>query len=67
VDAGATEKTIDEALAKSPKLVADYVGGKDAVINALFGACMKEFKGKGDPATIRPMLEAKLVALREKK
>jgi aspartyl-tRNA(Asn)/glutamyl-tRNA(Gln) amidotransferase subunit B len=64
-DSGATEKIIEEVLAKFPKLVADYVGGKDAVINAIFGKCMAEFKGKGDPGTIRPMLEKKLQALRK--
>ena len=64
-DAGATDKTIDDVLAKFPKLVADYVGGKDAVVNAIFGKCMAEFKGKGDPAVIRPALEAKLKALRK--
>jgi len=66
-DAGATEQVIDAVLAKFPKLVADYVGGKDAVINAIFGKCMVEFKGKGDPAAIRPLLEKKLKALREPK
>ncbi|HLX61447.1 MAG TPA: Asp-tRNA(Asn)/Glu-tRNA(Gln) amidotransferase subunit GatB [Planctomycetota bacterium] len=65
-DSGATEKVIDDVLQKFPKLVADYVGGKDAVINAIFGKCMGEFKGKGDPAVIRPMLEKKLQALRIK-
>ena len=65
VDTGAVDKVIDEVLAKFPKLVADYVSGKDAVVNAIFGNCMKEFKGKGDPAVIRPALEAKLKALRK--
>ena len=64
-DAGAAEKVIDEVIAKFPKLVADYVGGKDAVVNAIFGKCMAEFKGKGDPAVIRPILEQKLKALRK--
>jgi aspartyl-tRNA(Asn)/glutamyl-tRNA(Gln) amidotransferase subunit B len=63
-DSGATEKIVDEVIAASPKLVADYMAGKDAVVNAVFGACMKAFKGKGDPGIIRPMLEAKLKALR---
>ena len=63
-DSDATGKTIDEVLLKFPKLVADYVGGKDAVVNAIFGKCMVEFKGKGDPAVIRPMLEEKLKKLR---
>jgi aspartyl-tRNA(Asn)/glutamyl-tRNA(Gln) amidotransferase subunit B len=65
-DTGATEQVIDDVLAKFPKLVADYVAGKDAVINAIFGKCMAQFKGKGDPATIRPLLEKKLRALRTK-
>jgi aspartyl-tRNA(Asn)/glutamyl-tRNA(Gln) amidotransferase subunit B len=64
-DTGATEQVVDGVLAKFPKLVADYVGGKDAVINAIFGKCMAEFKGKGNPAVIRPLLEKKLKALRE--
>ena len=64
-DAGAAGKAIDEVLAKFPKLVADYVSGKDAVVNAIFGKCMAEFKGKGDPAVIRPALEAKLKTLRK--
>jgi Asp-tRNA(Asn)/Glu-tRNA(Gln) amidotransferase B subunit len=42
------------------------VGGKDATLNAIFGACMKAFQGKGNPAVLRPFLEKKLKALREK-
>ena len=66
-DTGATEQVVDAVLASFPKLVADYAGGKDAVINAIFGKCMAEFKGKGDPALIRPLLEKKLKALREQR
>jgi len=66
-DTGATEQVVDAVLARFPKLVADYAGGKDAVINAIFGKCMAEFKGKGDPALIRPLLEKKLKALREQR
>ncbi len=68
ITAGAaeTEKIIGEVLARFPKLLADYASGKDAVLNAIFGKCMAEFKGKGDPALIRPLLEKKLKALREK-
>jgi len=66
VDSGATEKIIDEVLLKFPKLVADYMAGKDVVVNAIFGKCMGEFKGKGDPGVIRPMLEKKLKAMRDK-
>ncbi len=66
-DAGAIEKTIDEVLVKTEKMVNEYVAGKDATLNAIFGACMKAFQGKGNPAVIRPMLEAKLKAMRENK
>ena len=59
-------KLIDEVLLKFPKLVADYMAGKDVVVNAIFGKCMGEFKGKGDPGVIRPMLEKKLKAMRDK-
>jgi aspartyl-tRNA(Asn)/glutamyl-tRNA(Gln) amidotransferase subunit B len=66
-DAGAIEKTIDEVLVKTQKMVDEYVAGKDATLNALFGACMKAFQGKGNPGVIRPILEAKLKAMREAK
>jgi aspartyl-tRNA(Asn)/glutamyl-tRNA(Gln) amidotransferase subunit B len=65
-DSGATEKIVDEVIAKSAKFVDDYIKGKDAVLNAIFGVCMKEFKGKGDPTVIRSVLEQKLKTLREK-
>ncbi|MFH0938807.1 MAG: Asp-tRNA(Asn)/Glu-tRNA(Gln) amidotransferase subunit GatB [Planctomycetota bacterium] len=65
IDVGATEKVISDVLVKYPKLVADYVAGKDAVVNAIFGKCMAEFKGKGDPAAIRPLLDQKLKTLRQ--
>lgn len=58
---------IDEVIAKSDKLVKDYLSGKDAVVNAIFGACMKAFQGKGNPAVIRPLLEQKLKQLKEGK
>ncbi|MBE7463735.1 MAG: Asp-tRNA(Asn)/Glu-tRNA(Gln) amidotransferase subunit GatB [Planctomycetes bacterium] len=63
-DSGAIELAIDGVLAGEAKLVADYVNGKDAVVNALFGRCMKALKGQGNPQVIRPMLEQKLQKLR---
>jgi aspartyl-tRNA(Asn)/glutamyl-tRNA(Gln) amidotransferase subunit B len=65
-DSSAMTKVIDDVLMKQTKLVNDYLAGKDAVINAIFGKCMAEFKGKGDPAVLRPALEKKLKELREK-
>jgi aspartyl-tRNA(Asn)/glutamyl-tRNA(Gln) amidotransferase subunit B len=58
------EAMVDAVIQQQPKLVADYVAGKDKVINAILGKCMAETKGTGDPAVIKPILEAKLAALR---
>jgi len=64
-DGAAIGKTVDEVLAGNEKLVRDYVGGKDATFNAIFGRCMRAFQGKANPAVVRPILERKLKALRE--
>ena len=40
--------------------VADYKGGKEKAFGAIFGACMKELKGNGDPALIRELLTKEL-------
>ncbi|MCZ7648210.1 MAG: Asp-tRNA(Asn)/Glu-tRNA(Gln) amidotransferase subunit GatB [Planctomycetota bacterium] len=65
-DTGAIERAVAEVLKAEQKLVADYVAGKDAVVNALFGRCMKALKGQGNPQVLRPLLESKLQALRAK-
>lgn len=60
VDAGAIESIVDKAIAANPAAVEDYKNGKVKAIQALFGACMKELKGAGDPAVIKELLEQKL-------
>ena len=65
-DSSAIEGKVDEVL-KSPgcqKLIQDYLSGKDTVVNAIFGQCMKAFQGQGNPGVIRPILEQKLKALK---
>ncbi len=59
-DASAMEAVIDKAIAENPQSVADFKGGKVKALQALFGACMKELKGAGDPAVIKTLLEEKL-------
>jgi aspartyl-tRNA(Asn)/glutamyl-tRNA(Gln) amidotransferase subunit B len=54
------EGIIDRILAENAQAVADFKGGKVKAMQALFGACMKELKGAGDPATIKALLEKKL-------
>ena len=45
---------------KTPTAVADFKGGKEKAFGAIFGACMKELKGNGDPALIRELLTKEL-------
>ena len=41
-----------------PKSVADFKGGKEKALMALFGKCMKELRGNCDPQTLRVALLA---------
>lgn len=60
VDTNAINNVIEAAISNNPKAVEDYKNGKTKAIMALFGACMKELKGVGDPAVIKQLLEEKL-------
>ncbi len=55
-DTGAIEETVKRIVAADPKSVADYKGGKEKALMALFGKCMKELKGNCDPQVLRTML-----------
>ncbi|HWA39679.1 MAG TPA: Asp-tRNA(Asn)/Glu-tRNA(Gln) amidotransferase subunit GatB [Burkholderiales bacterium] len=59
-DAGAIEKAVDEVLAKNPKLVEDFRGGKEKAFNALVGQVMKATQGKANPAQVNEVLRRKL-------
>ena len=59
-DASAIDSVIDKVIAENEKAVADYKSGKEKALMALFGACMKELRGAGDPAVIRETLLKKL-------
>ena len=50
----------DKVISENTKAVEDFKNGKVKAIQSLFGACMKELKGAGDPAVIKEMLENKL-------
>ena len=39
-----------------PKAVADFKGGKEKALMALFGKCMKQLKGNCDPQVLRQIL-----------
>lgn len=61
-DSSAIESVIDNVIAQNEKAVADFKSGKEKALMALFGACMKELRGAGDPAVIKELLEKKLKA-----
>ena len=59
-DSSAIDGVIDKVIAENEKAVADYKSGKEKALMALFGACMKELRGAGDPAVIKELLTNKL-------
>ena len=60
VDTGMMEGIIDKVIAENPQAIADYKAGKVKALQALFGACMRELRGSGDPAMIKELLEKKV-------
>ena len=60
VDTAALEAVIDTVLAENAQAVADFKAGKVKAAQALFGACMKQLRGAGDPAMIKELLDKKL-------
>ena len=61
-DTGAIEGVIDEVIAKNPKAVEEYRGGKKKALGALVGQVMKLTKGKANPQIVNKLLENKLEA-----
>ena len=60
VDSSTVESVIDRILADNADAVESYKNGKVKVFQALFGMCMRELKGAGNPNTIKQLLEQKL-------
>ena len=60
VDTSAIDSVIDKVITENAQAVEDYKNGKLKAIQALFGACMKELRGAGDPSVIKELLENKL-------
>ncbi|MBQ7288549.1 MAG: Asp-tRNA(Asn)/Glu-tRNA(Gln) amidotransferase subunit GatB [Clostridia bacterium] len=59
-DSSAVESVIDKVIMENTQAVEDYKNGKTKAIQALFGACMRELKGAGDPSMIKEILEKKM-------
>ena len=60
VDTAAVEGIVDAVITANAQAVEDYKNGKVKAMQALFGACMRELKGAGDPTVIKNLLETKL-------
>jgi len=59
-DTGAMDEVVTRIVASDPKSVADFKGGKEKALMALFGKCMKELKGNCDPQKLRERLLAEI-------
>ena len=60
-DAGALESAVDNVVAAHPKLVEDYLSGKEKAFNALVGQVMKATQGKANPAQVNEILRRRLM------
>jgi len=55
-DTGLIEGVVKAVVAADPKSAADFKGGKEKALMALFGKCMRELKGNCDPQVLRTIL-----------
>ena len=59
-DAGALAAAIESVIARFPKEVAEYRGGKEKLIGFFVGQVMKETKGKANPGLLNELLSERL-------
>ena len=59
-DQGEIEKVIDEVIKDNPKMVQEYLGGKDKLLGFFVGQAMKKTKGKANPKILNDILLRKL-------
>jgi aspartyl-tRNA(Asn)/glutamyl-tRNA(Gln) amidotransferase subunit B len=59
-DTATIEKWCDEAIAESPKAVAEYKAGKERAVGSIVGLVMKKSQGKANPQIVNKVLIEKL-------
>jgi aspartyl-tRNA(Asn)/glutamyl-tRNA(Gln) amidotransferase subunit B len=59
-DQGEIAKVIDEVIAENPKMVEQYLGGKNKLLGFFVGQAMKLTKGKANPKMLNDILKQKL-------
>ncbi|MCI1960223.1 MAG: Asp-tRNA(Asn)/Glu-tRNA(Gln) amidotransferase subunit GatB [Clostridia bacterium] len=62
-DAGAVKCVVDAVIAANPKSVEEYKAGNTKVSRHLMGQCMKQLKGKADPASVNAAITEALKEL----
>ena len=59
-DSGELERILAEVIAKNPKQVEQYKGGKSTVLNFLVGQVMRATRGQANVALVTDLLKQKL-------
>lgn len=62
-DSSAIEGFVDQVIAENPKVVQDYLDGKQQAIQFLMGQVMKLSRGKANPPMVIDLLKVKLAAM----
>ena len=63
-DTGALEPVVEEVLARHPKQLAQYLGGKEGLIGFFIGQVMRAFPGSPDPKLVRKLLIERIEKMR---
>jgi aspartyl-tRNA(Asn)/glutamyl-tRNA(Gln) amidotransferase subunit B len=63
-DSGLITQMVTEVLQANPKEVESYLGGKETLVNWLFGQVMKQAKGKANPQLLKEELQRQLDAMK---
>jgi aspartyl-tRNA(Asn)/glutamyl-tRNA(Gln) amidotransferase subunit B len=61
-DEGEIDAVVRKVIDENLKSVEDYRSGKEKAFGFIMGQCMRELKGKADPAALRERLAAMLEA-----
>ena len=56
-DTGLLREVVERVVTADPKSVADYKSGREKVLMAFFGRCMKELRGNCDPQELQKALK----------
>ncbi|MFZ9734938.1 MAG: Asp-tRNA(Asn)/Glu-tRNA(Gln) amidotransferase subunit GatB [Burkholderiaceae bacterium] len=59
-DTGALQAFVAEVIDANPKMVAEFLSGKDKALNALVGQVMKRSAGKANPQVVTELLKAQI-------